>query len=414
MKIAFLVNQFPLLSETFILNQITGLIDRGNKVYIFAGKPLNSSKMHEDIKKYNLLDCTYYHKSMMPGNKILRAINGIGLIIRYMLQNPLPIFNSLNFFKFGRKAVSLELLFLIIPLLEYGPFDIVHAHFGTQGNVAVFFKELYVINCKIVTTFHGFDMTRYIKDEGDSVYNRLFTKGDLCLPISECWKNKLIELGCCKDKIVVHRMGVDVDKFNFSPRKQKSDKKIKLLTVARLVEKKGVEYGIRAVSKLMHKHLNVEYGIIGDGPLKKNLESLIEELRMGGSIKLLGWKQQDEIIGSLKGADILLVPSVTSQNGDQEGIPVVIMEALAQGLLVISTLHSGIPELVEDGVSGFLVPERDVHSLADRLAYLIDHPEIWSEMGRHGREIVTKEYNINKLNDQLVELYRRILSGARL
>ncbi len=410
MKIAFIVPQFPLLSETFILNQITGLIDRGHKVDIFADIPEYSSQMHEDVNKYNLLDHTYYRYSMMPKNKILRVIKGIGFIIRYVHKNPVPLFNSVNFFKFGGKAVSLGLLFQIIPFLEKGPYDIIHCHFGTKGNFAVFLKDLHAIRGKVITTFHGFDMSRYIKDIGDDVYDYLFTKGDLFLPISECWKNKLIKLGCGKDKIIVHRMGVDTNKFLFSPRKPKNDK-VKLLTIARLVEKKGVEYGIRAVAKVMQRHPNVEYKIIGDGPIKSELEDLIKDLKIIDSVEILGWKKQEEVIELMKGADILLAPSVTSKDGDQEGIPVVLMEALALGLPVLSTLHSGIPELVQDGISGFLIPERNVDTLIEKLIYLIEHPEIWSDMGRAGRAYVEKYYDINKLNDQLVVLYQQLLDG---
>ena len=413
MKIAFLIPQFPLLSETFILNQITGLIDRGHKIDIFADIPGYTSQIHEDVKKYNLLGQTCYRYSMMPKNKILRVIKGIGFIIRYVHKYSVPLFNSVNFFKFGRKAASLGLLFQIIPFLEKGPYDIIHAHFGPSGNLSIFLKDLKAIEGRVITTFHGFDMSRYIKDKGDNVYDSLFAKGDLFLPISEYWKNKLIKLGCSKHKIIVHRMGVDTNKFLFSPRKPKNDDKVILLTIARLVEKKGVEYGIKAVAKVMQTHLNVEYRIVGDGPMKRNLEGLIEDLRIVDGVKLLGWKNQEKIVELMKDTDILLAPSVTSKDGDQEGIPVVLMEALAQGLPVLSTLHSGIPELVQDEISGFLIPERDVDALAAKLIYLIEHPEVWSDMGRAGRAYVEKYYDINKLNDQLVVLYQQLLDGKR-
>jgi colanic acid/amylovoran biosynthesis glycosyltransferase len=133
-------------------------------------------------------------------------------------------------------------------------------------------------------------------------------------------------------------------------------------------------------------------------------------LNIRDRVKLLGWKRQEEVVALLSGADILLAPSVTGADGDQEGIPVVLMEALAQGVPVLSTYHSGIPELVQDGQSGFLVPERDVAALADKLGYLVQHPECWPELGRAGRRYVETYYDINKLNDQLVDLYRRLLT----
>jgi colanic acid/amylovoran biosynthesis glycosyltransferase len=121
------------------------------------------------------------------------------------------------------------------------------------------------------------------------------------------------------------------------------------------------------------------------------------------------WKQREELVKLLTDADILLAPSVTSQDGDQEGIPVVLMEALAQGLPVVSTYHSGIPELVQDKKSGLLVQERDVNSLVEKLEYLFVHQETWAELGKAGRKHVEEHYEIKKLNDQLVDLYEKQL-----
>jgi len=408
MRIAFLVGQFPALSETFILNQITGLIDRGHEVDIFASGKRNDPKVQPDVEKYGLLSRTYYRH--MPTNKVWRVIKAIGLIVVNFYKNPLAILKSLNIFKYGKKALSLELLYAAILFLDKGPYDIIHCHFGPNGNLAVLLKEIGVITGKVVTTFHGYDMSRYVRTQGNEVYNFLFEKGDLFLPISERWKEELIKMGCNEQKILVHRMGVDTDKFKFSQRKS-HEGNIRLLTVARLVEKKGVEYGIRAVARVLRENPNIEYSIVGDGPLRNELETLIEKLGVGSQVKLLGWQEQDKIAELMDKADILLAPSVTSKDGDQEGIPVVIMEALAKGLPVLSTWHSGIPELVQDGKSGFLVPERDVDALAERLEYLIEHPEIWPEMGRAGRKFVEEHYNIDKLNDRLVEIYKKLLNG---
>jgi colanic acid/amylovoran biosynthesis glycosyltransferase len=204
-------------------------------------------------------------------------------------------------------------------------------------------------------------------------------------------------------------MGVDCNKFSFTLRYPSHDGKIRIVTIARLVEKKGVEYAIRAVAKLGKANENIEYNILGDGPLSGNLQQLIQELGVASKVKLLGWKQQHEVVEILNNSHIMLAPSVTSKNGDQEGIPVVLMEAMAMGIPVVSTLHSGIPELVQDKITGFLVPERDVETLAERLRYLIEHPEIWAEMGQAGRKFVEENYEINKLNNRLIKLYQELL-----
>jgi colanic acid/amylovoran biosynthesis glycosyltransferase len=125
----------------------------------------------------------------------------------------------------------------------------------------------------------------------------------------------------------------------------------------------------------------------------------------------LGPINQNECLKLYQEANIFILPSVTSDNEDQEGTPVVLMEAQAMGLPVISTFHSGIPEVVVEGKSGFLVPEKDVDALAEKLEGLIEHPEIWPEMGRYGRKFVEERYDIKKLNQQLVEIYQNLISG---
>jgi colanic acid/amylovoran biosynthesis glycosyltransferase len=170
-----------------------------------------------------------------------------------------------------------------------------------------------------------------------------------------------------------------------------------------------MQYGIQAMAEVTKRFPNIEYKIIGDGPLRRTLEDLIKELRITDTVKLLGWKQQEELVKFLTEADILLAPSVTSLDGDQEGIPVVLMEALAQGLPVVSTYHSGIPELVHDKKSGLLVQERDVNSLVEKLELLLGNQESWAEMGKAGLKHVKENYEINTLNDQLVNLYEKPL-----
>jgi len=152
--------------------------------------------------------------------------------------------------------------------------------------------------------------------------------------------------------------------------------------------------------------------VVGDGMLRENLQQLIEGMGIERQVKLLGWKTHDEVKMLLEESHVLVAPSLTSEDGDQEGIPNAIKEAMASGLPVISTFHSGIPELVTDGVSGFLVPERDVASLADSLAYLIRHPEKCNEMGKAGRMQVEQKFNIHHLNKELEELYLRVMQAS--
>jgi colanic acid/amylovoran biosynthesis glycosyltransferase len=412
MKIAFLVVSFPNLTETFILNQITGLLDRGHEVEIYALKKGNTDKIHSAVKDYLLLKRTCYLSNYkIPPNKFVRITKAAPLILKGFIKEPKRILKALNFFRYGKRAFSLELLYKNFPFLAKKPYDIIHCHFGPIGKRGVELKELGIIEGKAITAFHGSDMSLYIKEYGENIYNFLFNKCDLFLPISDKWKEKLIKMGCSQQKIVVHRMGINTDEFRFFPRVK--NKEIKLLTVGRFVEKKGIEYGIRAVARILKKHLNVEYNIAGDGPLKAQLEKLIEKYEVCNNIKLLGWQTQSEIMKLIQEAHVMIAPSITSSKGDQEGIPVVLMEALATGLPVIASRHSAIPELIQDKKTGFLVPERDVDALIERTEYLIEHPEMWEEIGRTGRKYVEENYDIDKLNDRLEEIYEELIGESK-
>jgi colanic acid/amylovoran biosynthesis glycosyltransferase len=216
-------------------------------------------------------------------------------------------------------------------------------------------------------------------------------------------------MGCDPKKVRVHRSGIRLGKFRYAERRPTPGEPIRLVTIGRCVEKKGIAYGIRAVARLKASGRRVIYSVVGDGPLRRELERLAHELDAADVVQLLPPRSHQKTLAILDRAHLVVQPSVTGRDGDQEGIPNVLKEAMAMGVPVVSTLHSGIPELVEDGVSGFLVPERDVDALVDRLAHLIEHPERWPEMGRAGRRKIEAEYDSDRLNQQLLDLYRELL-----
>ncbi len=403
MNIAFfLTDPFPVLSETFVLNQITGLLDRGHEVHVYAKRPTGSSPVHPVVDRYRLLERTTYWPSLPP-NPLSRIFKGIGLLVRYPVSLP-SVLRSLNGNRYGRTASSLNLLYWASRFAPRRAFDIIYCHFGWNGLRASMLKEVGVLNGRLVTVFHGADLSWQLETFGSDVYRLLFENGDLFLPISEHWRSKLIALGCPEKRVVVHRMGIDPERFAFLERRPEPGHPVELITISRLVEKKGVEYGIRAVAQLVARRRDVHYTIIGDGPLRGDLEALIGRLEMGGRITVLGSRNHDAVLANLNRSHIAVAPSVTSQDGDQEGIPVSLMEAMATGMPVVSTIHSGIPELVHDGVSGRLVPERDADALARALEALIDHPEDWPAMGRAARQQVVEHFDIRVLNDRLVTL----------
>jgi len=415
MRIAFLVDQFPSLSETFILNQITGLIDRGHQVDIYGDRQGNTAQMHPEVTEYGLLARTYL--TAIPKNIIWRYLKGIWLFVSNVSQAPNLVSQALNFSKYnstryGDLADWFKPLYLMLPWLKQAPYDLVHCHYGRNGLKAILLKDLGVIDSKIVVTFHGNDVSAYLERHSNNVYDYLFKKADLLQPISHVWAKKLIQLGCQPDKIMVHRMGVDCQKFVPTTKNNSQAREILVVSVARLVAKKGLSYGISAIAQLLdhQPQLKLRYQIVGDGILRSQLAKQIEQLGIKEQVELLGWKNRQEVQQIIAQADIVLAPSVTSETGDCEGIPVSLMETMAQAIPVVSTYHSGIPELVEDGVTGYLVPEKDITALAQKLEDLVANPSLCQTMGQAGREKVLNDYNIRLLCDRLVQIYQQLLS----
>jgi len=396
MKIAFVVSEFPALSETFILNQITGLIDMGHEIEIFAQYKGGNKQIHKDVFKYALLDKANYFN--IPENKFIRFVKALYKIIQHYPEISFKVLKPFNVFK-ANKDTGINLVFNLIPFLNKH-FDVIYCHFGMNGYVGIKVKEMLKMRAKVVTVFHGYDLAVY----GSSLfYSELFSAGDLFLPISENWRNTLINLGCPREKIIVHHMGVNINHFNFIEKNPENI--IRILSVGRLIEKKGHQYSIKALHKIIQQHQNIEYLIIGKGPLKNELESLVEKLKLKNYIKFLGAKTKEEILKFYEKSHVFLLPSVTASNGDKEGIPVSLMEAMATGIPVISTYHSGIPELITDGVNGFLVPEKNVDLLASKLKYLIEHPESWLNLTKSARKVIEEKYNIKKLNKKLIKIF---------
>ncbi|MBD2344565.1 colanic acid biosynthesis glycosyltransferase WcaL [Anabaena subtropica] len=413
MKVGFIVWRFPILSEAFILNQITGLIDRGHDVYIHPvnGLPKDyTGKVHPLVEEYGLMKRAYFPPNL-PNNIVWRFCKGIGLMLKNIHKGSLKTWRFFISGKYDKEVATIKTFYRIAALLEDGSYDIIHCQFGTLAPIALAYREAGIISGRLITTFRGVDISKYVQDNGINVYEQLFNEGDFFLANCQFFGERAINLGCNPHKLVVHGSGLDCSKFTFKPRYFPVDGKVKIATTGRLVEKKGIEYAIRAVARIAEFYPNIEYKIIGDGDLKEQLEELIAELNISHVVKLLGWKQQTEIVEILDNSHIFIAPSVTATDGNQDAPVNTLKEAMAMGLPVISTRHGGIPELVEDGVSGYLVPERDVEAIADKLIYLIEHPELWENMGKAGRRRVEEKYDMNKLNDELVEIYQQMLKS---
>lgn len=286
---------------------------------------------------------------------------------------------------------------------------LIHARFGTTGTKLLAVKKK--LKLPMLTSFHGFDLpsNKKTRRKYGKKMKQLFKQGDLFTVTSKNNRKILIKYGCPKKKIIVHHSGIDVDKFAFKPRIYPENGKIYILSVGRLVEKKGMKYLIKAFKKVSKKYPQVHLRIAGDGELRGKLKRLVKRLGLKKRVTFLGELSHDQVAKEMQKCHLFVLASVKDRNGNQEGIPNVLKEAMASGMPVVSTRHAGIPELVEDGKSGYLVPEKNSKALSKAIIKLIRHPEKWEEMGRRGREKVEKSFNVHKQTEKLEAIYRKLL-----
>ena len=288
---------------------------------------------------------------------------------------------------------------------------LIHAHFGPEGVAMIPIKRW--LKLPLITTFYGYDVTQLPREEvWNNAYQMLFKKGDLFLVEGNNMKQSLINIGCPAEKIKIQHIGIDIEKFQFRERTLSQNGEIVILFCGRFVEKKGLIYALKALNLLIKKHpqLNIKFRIIGDGVLRSSIESFIHENNLNQYVSLLGYQSHNIFAEELKKAHIYIQPSVTAQNGDSEGgAPTTLLEAQASGVPVIASLHADIPEVVINGKSGFLAPERDADALEAHLEYLVNHSEQWLSMGRAGRGHVETHYNIYKEAINLGNIYDALL-----
>lgn len=232
--------------------------------------------------------------------------------------------------------------------------------------------------------------------------------------ISEYNKRFLVEYAGnpqIAEKIHVIHSGIPI--ADFSPEAQPahiSTAPPLILSVGRLVEKKGFPFLIRACEHLRDRGYHVRCVIVGSGPQEEILRRLIRDLDMEDWIELPGWLDQTQVRTYLEETTIFALPCIVAANGDRDGIPAVLMEAMAMAKPCVSTTVSGIPELIEDSHSGLLVPEKDEIALADALSRLLDDPQLAGQLGQAGREKVRRAFDLDHVTDQLLHLLADVLT----
>lgn len=287
--------------------------------------------------------------------------------------------------------------------------DLLHAHYAVD---AAYFSELRrMFDKPLVVSCYGYDVSSFPRQYlgyGRRYLQRVFDTADLFLAMSQDMKNDLMALGVEESRILIHHPnGVDLTQFGFSERQLEPERKVRVLCVATLEENKGVEYLVAAFAEVWKHTRHVELRLVGDGSLRSKLTAQVKGLGLEEAVTMPGFVNHDQLAKEYQAAHLFCLPSVTSSTGLREGIPTVLVEAQATGLPTVSTWHAGVPEVVIDGQTGFLVKERDTDELAERLIHLVDHPESWAALGRAGRAHVEQYFEVNMLARELEMIYGR-------
>lgn len=365
-------NKYPVYSEVFITEQVNSY---SNKACIICRDNLGNRDEPSSID-------------------IFETVSGF--------------WSKLTFSLFG--TVKKELLD------RFSDIDLLHAHFGQDGYYAMRIAKK--LNIPFTVTYHGQDCTVSDWEKLKSlqlsnvVYlffkKSIFRKASKIIAVSDFVKKELIKQGCDENKVEVQYIGVDINRFTYvSPEKKTVNEPVQILCVGRHTEKKGLKYLLEALSMCKSDFMLTQ---IGKGELSEQLNEWVKQYNLADKVNLLGPLTSEGVNAQMRKADIFVLPSVRSKNGDSEAFGIVFIEASAVGVPVISTRHGGIPEAVKDGVSGLLVRERDSKALAIALDQLIEDKDLRAKLGSEGRKMVENQFDIKMRTAELENLYRVIIS----
>lgn len=415
MLIGYVLKMYPRFSETFILNEILELERQGVKVKIYSLVKPNDGRFHASLARVQA-GVTYlpeYPRSEFGGqvwpawqNLIRRDAGQFGKILLYSLSHP----NGLGLKQFMRASVLADKLLA-------DPVDHLHAHFASSATSVAMVAYRFT-GIPYSFTAHAKDI--YINSIDQKLQRDKLNRAQFVVTVSDFNKSHLEELvikaghSSIENRsdgqpVAIRRLynGIDLGQFQPGPARAQANPPL-ILSVGRLVEKKGFEDLVRACAHLHERGLNFRCEIIGKGPREAALKELIASLGLTGIVRLAGPRPQDEIVSSYREATVFALPCVVAEDGNRDGLPTVLLEAMAMGLPVVSTRLTGIPEIVEHGSSGLLVPEHDPAALAAALGELLNDPARRASMGRLAMDKVSREFDLRKN----VSVLRRWFAGA--
>ena len=398
MKVTYILNVFPKLSETFILNEMRAMRKKGVEIEVFAYEASYEKVLHpgvRDIDRWN-----YFQRD--------KVVQSVCAHLAFLLKNPLKYFQTIWFvFRagnsggFSRSGDGLGRLFVMnlhhAWAVHRSGADHLHAHFGMYAaDLAMLTNRLTGIPYTFTT--HGHDIYK-CPPKNFALKSRLAKKH---VTVSRYNKRYLIDhFGVRDEDLEVIRCGVDFE--SIPPGKEEAGGHM-ILSVARLSQEKGLDLLVSACRILKDQGVDFECRIVGEGPERPALEKLIQEQGLEGKVRLLGARTQGEIFSLLAQARVKVLPS----RSGEESMGVALMEAMACGVPVVGPDTKGVPELVEDGECGFLVPPENVGALAEKIKVLLTDKALGKQFAEKGRRKVFREFNLKTETDKLLSLWKQV------
>jgi len=411
MRVAFFTGPFPALSETFILRQISFLRQAGHEIHVFPQEAGSYRPTHSTLLGADFASFVHYPPAL-PKKPILRIGQCLKLVVANATFLKPPWSRVFDITTYGSYASNLRLFFWSFPLTRVPhEFDAIISHFETPANRVAMLRHASILQGPHLAFFHTsvffhnpLESKAIARDIG-YLQKFVFPTASRMLPIHSKLGKILIDAGADSSRLEVFHMGCGesvprVEREGAAP--------LRFLSSCRLVGKKGLDDALRALAEADSKLPDWRYDILGDGPQRDGLESLATSLSIADKVAFHGSVDEATVRNFLSSADIFLAPSKTDASGDREGLPVAILEASAAGVPVISTSHEGIPEGVENRVSGILVHEGDIHALADAITSLSANPALRSKMGLCGVQKIRREFDQKSLNLSLERLIREV------
>jgi colanic acid/amylovoran biosynthesis glycosyltransferase len=399
-SVGYVLRKFPVLSETFILNEILALEDRGLEVHIFPLAPTRDPRFHDGLGR---LRSTIHY---VPGPSDLRTL--LRHARRQAKRSPARYRRQLmRVLATGRPALLWRFLqaSYVADRARRAGVRHLHAHFANRSTtVAQQASKLLGISYSF--TAHAFDVFR---EADPRVLASKLADARFAVTVSQYNVNHLRSLANGRPvRIEMVRNGIDMDRF--SPPPSPPNGTFTILAVSRLVEKKGLPLLIDACRQLRDRGLEFRCEIVGKGALRSILDGLIREWELGDRVQLVGPLAQQEIVERYHRAHVLALPCIVGSDGNREGLPVSIVEALACSVPVISTPITGIPEAVDDGVNGLIVPEGDARALADAIARLMRDPDLLARLRAGSRPSVRSTFDQEHTAAHLHSLFQEALT----